>query len=914
MTTMPLVRTKLYIPRGRQELVPRPRLISRLNQGLRTPVILVSGPAGFGKTTLLAEWARQAEWTPAWISLDEGDNDLVRFLSYLVSALNNVEPGIYQTALEMLQSPQPPPAERVLTAVINAADQARRQETASPDLILILDDYQLITSNAVHSAMSFLINHLPERMRLVVASRADPPFPLPRLRARAQLTELRASDLRFSMEETADFLNRIMGLNLTPTDIRSLASRTEGWVAGLQMAAVSLQGRTDLEDFIKAFTGSNRYILDYLVEEVLGRQPQHVQNFLVKTSLLKRLNGALCDYVLQEEHQPDESTQKVSWSGQEILEYLENSNLFILPLDDQRQWYRYHRLFADLLNKRLEQIHPGLAPVLHARASHWFECHDSIAEAVDHALMAEDWERAAILVEQAAEALLLHGEIGTLAGWLDRLPAEWVRSHALLDIFQVTCLIFSGQSQAAIEARLERIERQHPQHLPEITVLRAYLALFQAQFAEVEELARSALVRLPESSIFFQSTLFWIQGFRRLNVEDLNRRADLLETLTEKSQIMGSPMFTIITLCQLAEVRMGQGQLVQARDLYQKALETALAPDESLLPVAGQAKIGLGHILREWNQLDQAILYSEQGIELVGKWQPMAALDGYFNLAWSYNALGDAEKAHAAILKAQRMAQAYDVTEIDDRIVAFVRARLDFWQGDRQAIQRYLEEMQVAIPPGEEIQSEFATQNMHDSLDYRMHKYEHIAQARALIVQEQPAQALALLDPLIDKMRAQGRLMMLVEIQILRAEAMHRQGDTVQAQDTFENALRLAEPGGFMRTFMDEGPSVAKFLQSAISRGVCPDYATRILDALGTVLSLATNTAVSAQATLVEDLSERELQVLRLLNSSLSIPEIAEELTVAASTVRTHVKHIYAKLDVHSRLEAVAKAQDLGLS
>ena len=910
---MPLVRTKLYIPRGRQELVPRSRLLTRLNQGLRTPVILVSGPAGFGKTTLLAEWARQADWVPAWISLDEGDNDLIRFLSYLVSALNNVEPEVYQTALEMFQSPQPPTAERVLTAVINAADQARLQEAPSPDLILILDDYHLITSSAIHSAMSFLIDHLPERMRLVVSSRSDPPFPLARLRARAQLTELRASDLRFSVEETSDFLNRIMGLNLQAADIHALASRTEGWAAGLQMAAVSLQGRADLEDFIKAFTGSNRYILDYLVEEVLGRQPQHVQNFLVKTSLLKRLNGALCDYILEEERQPDKSTQKVSWSGQEILEHLENSNLFIVPLDDQRRWYRYHRLFADLLNKRLEQIHPGLAPVLHERASHWFECHDLITEAVDHALMAEDWERAAILIEQAAEGLLLHGEIGTLAGWLDRLPAELVRSHALLDIYQVTCLIFSGQSQAAIEARLERIERQRPQHLPEITVLRAYLALFQAQFAEVEELARLALTRLPESSTFFQSTLFWIQGFSRLNVEDLNTRAELLETLTEKSQIMGSLMFTIITLCQLAEVRMGQGQLVQARDLYQKALETALSPDESLLPVAGQAKIGLGHILREWNQLDQAILYSEQGIELVGKWQPMAALDGYFNLAWSYKALGDAEKAHAAILKAQRMAQAYDVTEIDDRIVAFVRARLDFWQGDLQAIQRYLEEMQVAIPLGEEIQSEFATQNVRDSLDYRMRKYEQIAQARALIVQQQPGEARALLDPLVDKMRAQGRLMMLVEIQILRAEAMHRQGDTAQAQDTFENALRLAEPGGFMRTFMDEGPSVAKFLQSAISRGVCPDYATRILDALGIDLSLTTHAAVSAQAILVEDLSERELQVLRLLNSSLSVPEIAEELTVAVSTVRTHVKHIYAKLDVHSRLEAVAKAQDLGL-
>ncbi|MEJ2709516.1 MAG: LuxR C-terminal-related transcriptional regulator [Anaerolineales bacterium] len=910
---MPLVRTKLYIPRGRQELVPRPRLIARLNQGLKTPATLVSGPAGFGKTTLLAEWIRQAEWTPAWISLDEGDNDPVRFLSYLVSALNNVEPGVYQAALEMLQSPQPPPAERVLTAVINAVDQAHLQDDASPYLILILDDYHLITSNAVHAAMTFLLDHLPERMRLVISSRADPPLPLARLRARAQLTELRVDDLRFSLEETADFLNRIMGLNLQSADIRALASRTEGWAAGLQMAAVSLQGRADLGNFIKAFTGSNRYILDYLVEEVLGRQPEHVQSFLMKTSLLKRLNGPLCDVILKEEQKPDHVKQKVSWSGQEILEYLENSNLFIVPLDDQRQWYRYHRLFADLLNKRLNQIHPGLAPVLHKRASHWFECHDLITEAVDHALLAEDWERAVILVEQAAEGLLLHGEIGTLAGWLDRLPVELVRSHALLDLYQVTCLIFSGQSHAEIEAHLERIERQHPQLLAEITVLRAYLALFQAQFSKVEELAREALAGLAERSTFFQSTLFWIQGFSGLNVEDLNTRADLLQTLAEKSKIMGGLMFTVITLCQLAEVRMGQGQLVQARDLYQKALETAIAPDESLLPVAGQAKIGLGHILREWNQLDQAIRYSEQGIELVGKWQPMAALDGYFNLAWSYKALGDAKKAHAAILKAQQMAQAYDVTEIDDRIVAFVQARLDFWRGDLQAIQRYLDEMQTAIPPGEEIQPEFLSQGMRDSLDYRMRKYEQIALARALIVQQQPADALALLDALVTKLREQGRIMMLVEIQILRAEAMHLKGNAEGAQAAFEEALRLAEPGNFMRTFMDEGPWVVKFLQAAISRGVCPDYPGRILDALGIDLPIPPHKPASAPSGLVEALSEREMQVLRLLNSSLSIPEIARELTVAVSTVRTHVKHIYAKLDVHSRLEAVAKAQELDL-
>lgn len=910
---MPLVRTKLYIPRGRQELVPRPRLVARLNQGLLTPVILISGPAGFGKTTLLAEWIRQGEWTPAWISLDEGDNDLMRFLSYLVTALNNVEPGVYQTALEMLQSPQPPPAERVLTAVINAVDQAHLQETTSSYLILILDDYHLITSNVVHTAMTFLIDHLPERMRLVISSRADPPLPLARLRARAQLTELRAADLRFSMEETTDFLNRIMGLNLEPAEMRALATRTEGWAAGLQMAAVSLQGRADLENFIKAFTGSNRYILDYLVEEVLGRQPQHVQSFLMKTSLLKRLNGELCDYLLEEEHQPDRIDHKLAWSGQEILEYLENSNLFIVPLDDQRQWYRYHRLFADLLNKRLDQTHPGLASTLHERASHWFECHGLITEAVDHALLAEDWKRAANMIEEVADGLLLHGEIGTLAGWLDRLPAGLVRSHALLDLYQVTCLIFSGQSHAAIEEHLKRIECQHPQRLAEITVLRAYVALFQAQFSMVEELAREALSRLPESSAFFQSTLFWIQGFSRLNVEDLNTRADLLQTLAEKSKIMGSLMFTVITLCQLAEVRMGQGQLVQARDLYQKALETAIAPDESLLPVAGQAKIGMGHILREWNQLDQAIRYSEQGIELVGKWQPMAALDGYFNLAWSFKALGDAEKAHAAIIKAQQMAQAYDVTEIDDRIVAFVHARLDFWQGDLQAIQRYLDEMQSAIPLGEEIQSEFLSQGMRDSLDYRMRKYEQIALARALIVQQQPAEALALLDTLVAKMREQGRIMMLIEIQILRAEALHLQGDTEEAQGTFEEALRLAEPGGFMRTFMDEGPWVTEFLQSAISRGVCTEYAGRVMDALGISLPTPAHKLVSPPAGLVEALSEREMQVLRLLNSSLSIPNIAGELTVAVSTVRTHVKHIYAKLDVHSRLEAVAKAQELDL-
>jgi LuxR family maltose regulon positive regulatory protein len=933
-------------------LVPRPRLIERLNDGLRRKLTLISAPAGFGKTTLLSEWVHsplspggrgQGEGRRvAWLSLDEGDNDPARFWAYFVAALQTVEAGIGKGVLGALQSPQPPPVESALAALIN-------ELAAIPTpFILILDDYHLVTAQPVHDAIAFLLDHLPPPMHFGIATRADPPLPIARLRARGQLTELRQADLRFTPGEAKEFLNQMMELEISADDVSALASRTEGWIAGLQMAALALQATTSTPEqetqhatsLIRAFSGSNRFILDYLVEEVLQRQPESIQTFLLQTSILDRLTGPLCDAVLGNQQISKSANQQIGkraafadlqicrfadLSGHEVLDYLERANLFIVPLDDRREWYRYHRLFSDLLRSRLLQAQPDLVPTLHRRASEWYEQHGLIPEAIEHALSAEDFERAAHLVDQVAEATLMRSEIVTFLNWAERLPETLVRARPSLCLFHAWALLMSGRPLDVVESRLEDIDRDTGLIPGKVNVLRAFIAILQGHMSSAVELARQALDELPEDDLFLRNVTTWILSFSRVAAGDFEAGSQALDEVARTGQQIGNILIAARAQTYLAGVHIRLAHLRKAQGCYEQALEIATDPQGRRLPVAGMAMIGLGELMREWNDLETASRYLAEGIELARQWSKFAALEGYITLARVKQAQGDADGAREAIEEARQMAVQFEATDIDDLVVAMSQAQFWVAQGNLEAAMSWVRER------GLDRDIDLAELDRKDDfVNYHLRKYEYLILARMWIAQAQPDKALSLLEPLRLRMEQQGRTRLVIEIHMLEALAYQARGDVAQALACLEQALSLAEPEGYVRLFVDEGEPMAGLLCHAAARGIAAGYVSRLLAALGAEEQRSRGTEGQGSGgageqkfspapphlcspALIEPLSERELQVLRLLPTALSSTEMAQALFVSVNTVRSHLKSIYTKLSAHSRYEAVARAKELNL-
>ena len=925
---MPLLQTKLYIPPVRPKLVSRPRLIERLDEGLDLGhrLTLVSAPAGFGKTTLLSEWVcgigtrRASPPRVAWLSLDEGDNDPARFLAYLVAALQTVGENIGDGQPGVLQSPQPTPWEGFLAGLINQVN------TISANLVLVLDDYHLVTAQPVHDAVTFLLDHSPDNMHVAIATRADPPLPVARLRGRGQLTELRLPDLRFTSKEAAEFLNRVMGLDLTPDDVAALESRTEGWIAGLQMAAVALRAALlregDAAGFVQDFTGGHRFILDYLIEEVLQRQPGHIQAFLFQTSILDRLCGPLCDAVaaeigdqgLEDGGQAEFSVPDVE--PRAILEYLDRANLFVVPLDARREWYRYHRLFADLLRSRLQRLHPDLVPVLHRRASRWYEQNGLMAGAIDHALAAEDLDRAADLIEQNAEPTLMRGQATTFLRWVDALPDELVRARPTLCLFHAWMLLLYGRPMEVVETRVQDVERGGERLAGQVTALRGLMAAFRGQVSLAVELSRRALEQLPEDERFVRSFATWILHASQLASGEGVVDVQVLDDVLRMSQSSGNIMVAVMIVCNQAELYMRQGQLHKAAATYRKALDLATNAQGRWLPIAGQALVGLGELSREWGDLDAAARYLVEGIQLTERWTEVGPFEAYIVLARVRQAQGHVDGAREAIRKAQELALKFDLTELDDFSVALFEARMRVAEGEIEAARRWAEERDlykyIDSPLREEAEA---------SYDVRLRKYELLVLARLLIALERPDEALTLLESLVPIAERRGRPGMLIEIHVLTALAHRVQGDIDQAMTALEHALSLAEPEGYVRIFVDEGEPMVGLLEEAGRRGVAQEYVVQLLAAFKDSMVQVSGTGPSSDLkpgtlkleTLTEPLSEREMDVLRLLNTHLSSTEIAEELFISANTARFHIKNIYSKLGVHRRSDAVRRARELGL-
>ena len=909
----PLLRTKLYIPPLRPELVLRPRLIERLNAGLDRKLTLVSAPAGFGKTTLLSEWVDRCVRPVAWLSLDKGDNDLTRFLAYLIAALQTLHKDLGESILPLLQSPHPPSLEVLLARLINEI-----AECAHPS-ILVIDDYYAIVAEQIDDAVTFLLDNLPPQMHLVISTRAGPPLQIARLRGRGELTELRQDELRFTLDEATQFLNLVMRLELSADDIAALASRTEGWIAGLQMAAISMQGLRraqgvrDVSRFIKAFTGSHRFILDYLVGEVLDQQSPAVQEFLLKTAILERLIGPLCDAVTGR----GDDLAGLSASGQATLEMLDRINLFIVPLDDERRWYRYHHLFADLLRLRLQQTQPDALPQLHHRASVWYEQQGHTANAIDHALSAGDFDRAARLVEQAAEPTLRCAVSSPFLNWVQALPEEVTRARPLLNVYHAGIQLMDGMSLPVVEARLQEAGETDTSGAVSGAVIafRALIATYQGNTRRSAELSRRALELLPEESLFLRSFVAGFVGLNYLWSGDFSASSWALQEALRIGRQVGNVTITVLAQCHLAELCALQGRLVEARAFYDAVLERAVDARGRLLPISGIALIGLGYLLREWNDLQAASHHLVTGIELASRWEETATIIGYVHLAGVKQAQGDAEGARQAIQKARQMATEFEGMEIAVTVVRLFQARLWIAQRDFPAAIRWAQErgLDKAISAGELEEGSGSVPSVYRA-------YEYVALAEMHGAQRRPDGALAILRRLLQVAETSRWTMFVIEILVLQSLAFHTRGDTAQAMRCLQRALSLAEPGGFVRTFVDKGAPMIELLRQAATRGIAVAYVGKLLAAL----RKETNGDQRAPkllpsvprppSPLIERLTGRELEVLRLIVAGLSNREIAEQLVVATSTVKTHINNMYRKLDVSTRSQAVARARELNLS
>ncbi|MDU0206260.1 LuxR C-terminal-related transcriptional regulator [Paenibacillus sp. MAH-36] len=907
-----ILSTKLYKPLSRTRVVQRSRLIEQLNEGLDRKLTLISASAGFGKTTLISQWVTDCERLVAWLSLDEGDNDSVRFLAYLVAALQTIEENIGEGVVRALQSPSSPLTESILTVLLN-------EISALPyKFVLVLDDYHVISAKQIDDWLLFLLEHLPPQMHLVIATRENPQLPLSRLRARGHLTELRNANLRFSPGEAAEFLNQVMGLDMTPGEITALETRTEGWITGLQLAALSMQGRGDIPAFIREFAGDNRYIVDYLVEEVLQLQPDYVRNFLLQTSILDSLHGSLCDAVTGQE------------GGALRLEYLEQGNFFVIPLDYRRQWYRYHQLFAEVLVMHLKADQPDHVAELHRRASTWFEQHGSVADAIRHSLSAEDFTRAANLIEKAISVLKRSRQEAVMLGWMKALPDELVRYRPVLSVWYAGALLAGGELET-VEDRLrdaeqwlettadirERQENQPAQkvvmdeeefhRLPGlIAVYRAGLSLVLSDVPTAIMQARLALSLLHKDDRLLNGAAIALLGLACWRNGELEEASRMFGEGLSSVQQAGAISDAINGAIALAEILIVQGRLREAMHTYERGLQLAADQGEPNLRGTGDIYVGMSELYREYNDLhaaEQVLLRSKEQGEHTGFPQ--------YNYRWRVamarirEALGDRNGALELLQEAEHLYMSDFF--LDVRPVSALKVRVWITQDRLGEALDWAREQGLSV---------------NEDLSYPR-EFEHITLARVLLARNMSdregrfmLEAVRLLERLLQAAVEGGRTGSAIEILIVQAVAHHMQGNTSEALVPLERALNLAEARGYVRSFVGEGQPMAVLLEAAAKKGITPNYVRRLLSVFYKDEGGAPCKQIVSKRPvqpLSEPLSERERGVLRLLETDMSGPDIARELRVSVNTLRTHTKNIYDKLQVNSRRAAVRRAEELDL-
>lgn len=923
--TSPLVFTKLRVPAIRERLISRVRLISLLNVNAAAGIVLVCAPAGYGKTTLLTEWAQSLikdGTAVVWYALDPGDDDPIPFRSYLVAgfiqALGPI-PELTQLA-QLLRTAPEMDMQYILTTVINAILSCER------DCALILDDYHLIGSPVIHNAIAYLLDHLPQNLRIAIGSRSDPPLPLARLRARRQLLEIRTVSLRFKVDETAKFLNELMQLELSPEGVDALEERTEGWVTGLQLAALSLSGRADKDQLIASFTGSHHYLVDYLMEEVVQRQPEAVQAFLMSTSILERLCAPLCDEILKEEEKAISGSTSATLSSskfpvsQATLETLEKSNLFLVSLDEERIWFRYHHLFRDFLLARLNKSQPERIRAMHRSACEWLVEHSLLREAAGHAFQTHDWEYAAAFVEQHSFTQIIHGDISTIYEWCSFFPEEVMQRHPMLCLQQALSLAynFRRKNQSRVEIRLRQVDqfistsenKQFAQGLRDLAgVVRTFQAFAPNPLADPRDLlnlAKGMIEPYPQGDASQFSGLL-LNGYAYMALQEAQAAEHAFDTARQIALREKLYFGVVESSFHLARLAHSQGRLHCAAEICRIAradVSSMLAHPEQELPALGSLDIALGCVLMEHDQLEEAGQRLRSGLELMGGgMNPNYLFTAYVALF----RLCEIQDRRAEAIKYLDRLQAVwpDISFCIDglRVTHLIRTAPEHPATLTQA-ENWCHSFSASLkgetqPPG---MGPFGAAEAY----YQA----RLAWVGAQIAVSKANATRPYLEQQLNMASTHGLTQRVIELSLLGAMVNHSEGDFGNAQISLERALRLAQPEGYIRIF-DQGPALNRLLIKAAQQGTTKEYIDQILAGIG--VPEVDYPKRSTQALFGETLSERELEVLKLIAQGATNQEIADQLVITIGTAKSHINHILKKLDSHNRTEAVARARGLGL-
>ena len=885
------LRTKLCLPPLRSEWITRSRLVKCLDEGLGHKLILISAPAGFGKTTLLVDWVHTHKIPVAWFSVDKGDNNPLNFLTYVILGLQSLVADIGKAALTMLQSPQPPPIEPILINLINEVSRI------SKDLALVIDDYHLVDAKPIHELMAFLLENLPEQMHIIIATRSDPPLPLARVRSQNLLTEIRAADLSFRADETANFFNQRLNLQLSTRDIQLLETRTEGWIAGLQLAALSLQGREDPSDFIKGFKGDNRYIADYLTEEVLNRQPEQLRNFLLQTSILGRLCGPLCDAVTHQQN------------SQQMINTIEKANLFVIPLDDERCWYRYHQLFADLLAQRLRTQQSDLVPRLHGRASHWLAQNGFKNEAVDHALIAQDYPLAKQLVEEIAEIDWDRAWESRLLQWFKKLPDENIDANPKLCIFYARELYKSGHiddAEKRLHAAEQMLETTSISNLNKeglrgrIAVIRAFISTRTGDPSRTISFSNQALKLLPQRDLNWRSVAATMLGFG-YGSDRLVEAQQAFSEAIKISKAAGNVYYHVFAGSCLGSIMLRRGMLKEAKDFNRQFLRLAIENGIEQTGIAGTLYGNLGMIFCEWNDFDEGLRLINKGIELSEPGRdPLTIAMCQLNLLRALMYRMDLSGALKLLDNINERADKFPYPPWINSAILAINVFFLLGSGNLNAALQWAQERGLSID---------------DKLN-DLHEMEYIALTNILIAQNKLDEADRLLQRLIENAKVGDRVYMMIDMRLTRVLIFTLKADVAAALAELKKALSLAEPGGFIMMFVSKGKHVAELLEeictvnkrdhNVAKAGFSLSYAKKILSAF----KAGKPPKIEG---LMDPISERELEILHLITAGLSNREIAEKLFISLNTVKTHTKNINSKLNVTSRTKAAARAKELGV-